>query len=313
MKINTENFTNKQEQIKVDSCSTYFEIDNNSYIIGGEKGIFQNFKEGNIKEKNNIKESYMGGIKIDSKTIAFTSNSTLPNGNDRLIFYDIKSDSIKKTIEDYSFTISRNSLALMENGYKILLCGCKKYNNYQKNGILLISADSEKFIDTADFEVYCFCPISYNIYNGYGNNEIIATDYFLAGGFSQKKNQGIIKLYKIIKNDSYNKISAEFEQDITFKEKEISKSCIIEENSKIQEKKENKININKKRDKINENLFSGFERTVSCITQSKISGNLFVTCWDGNIYIFTPPNICCYLVWDMEEKNKNEKKKNLPN
>lgn len=305
--LSTDDFSFTLEQMKVGTCSTFFEIDNNSYIIGGEKGIFHTFKQNITSEKNNIKKSYRGGIKIDDNTIAFTSNSILPNGNDELIFYDINSDSINKTIKDYSFTISSNSLALMENGYKILLCGCKKYNNFQNNGILLINEDSKEFIDTLDFEVYCFCPISYNISKEKGKKEIIPTDYFLIGGFSEMNSEGMIKLYKVIKNDSDNKISLEFVQDIIFKEQKLPNSCIIDI---IEEEKGKKFNINEKRDKINDYHFNGFERNISCITQSKNNGNLFITCWDGNIYIFDPPNIDYYLELDMEERNKNENKNN---
>lgn len=279
MEIKTKDFSYRQEQIKIAmakqdasykriSCSTYLEIDNDHYIIGGEEGIFKIFqKESDKKVIKIIEGAYIGGIKIDDKNIAFTSNSALPNGDNKLIIYKIESDSIIKEIEikGHSFTISRNSLVLMKNmkNNKILLCGCKKYLNYQKNGILIIylqkNSYKEEFYDTEDFEVYCFLPITYKK----EDKEVFHTDYFLVGGFCQKKNQGMIKLYKIIKNVSENRISIEFKQDITFP-----------------------------------NDFSGFERNVSCITQSKNNENLFVTCWDGNIYKFTPPNIGYYLHWD---------------
>ena len=43
-----------------------------------------------------IEGAYIGGIKIDDKNIAFTSNSALPNGDNKLIIYKIESDSIIK-------------------------------------------------------------------------------------------------------------------------------------------------------------------------------------------------------------------------
>ena len=49
------------------------------------------------------------------------------------------------------------------------------------------------------------------------------------------------------------------------------------------------------RPEINDN-FNGFENSISCITQSNITGNIIVTCWDGNTYLLNPPNIDFYLI-----------------
>ena len=92
-------------------------------------------------KKNSInKKAYMGGIKINDKTVAFTSNKTLPNGEDQMIFYNINSRKIDKNIIRGSFILSRNNLALMDipkefdksGNNKILLCACKKYIMGQK-------------------------------------------------------------------------------------------------------------------------------------------------------------------------------------
>ena len=58
-------------------------------------------------------------------------------------------------------------------------------------------------------------------------------------------------------------------------------------------KKENKVNILYIFDIVTENNdeFSGFDMDVSCITQSKITGNLLITCLDGNVFLFKPPNL----------------------
>ena len=95
----------------------------------------------------------------------------------------------------------------------ILLCACKKYNEYQNNGILLItlennSQESHNFYDTGNFEVYCFCPISfestinYNIFNKNNELEDNSINYILVGGFNKFKGKGLIKLYRIL----YNKL-----------------------------------------------------------------------------------------------------------
>ena len=44
---------------------------------------------------------------------------------------------------------------------------------------------------------------------------------------------------------------------------------------------------------------------ITCITQSNISGNILITCWDGNIYLFKPPNIDFFLNLDKKKKSNN--------
>ena len=45
---------------------------------------------------------------------------------------------------------------------------------------------------------------------------------------------------------------------------------------------------------INQN-FNGFKGPVTSIIQSNITGNILVSCFDGNIYLFTPPNLDYYI------------------
>ena len=92
------------------------------------------------------------------------------------------------------------------------------------------------------------------------------TDYFLVGGFDPPKKEGIIKLFKIIYGATAWGAKIEFMQDIVFE--------------------------------YNEN-FEGFEEPISSIIQSKVTGNVLVTCYDGNVYLFTPPNIDYYLEEDI--------------
>ena len=286
--INSENIQTFENNNM--TCSVYFNIKGeNDYITGGEKGIFH-YKDG--KEINNLQNAYRGGIRINEKLIAFTSNSILPNGKDELIFYNIEEDKEEKNIlkqTNYSFTISTNSLALMtskENKYNILLCGCKKYCSNQKNGIFLINLNpsqySGKFFDLEDFEVFCFCPLS--ILNE-DKKSMEKTNYFLVGGFEIEKRQGAIKLYKI--KNLAQEITIEFIQDVEFDEKEIEKYSSSEK-------------------KFKKYHFYGFERTISCIIQSKFNGNIFITSWDGYDYLCKPPNIKYYLEYD-------ERKKKTPN
>ena len=71
----------------------------------------------------------------------------------------------------------------------------------------------------------------------------------------------MIKLYKIIYKNNINEIKIIYIQNIIIKN----------------------------------NNFEGFQNAVSCITQSKITGNIMATSWDGNVYLFNPPNIDFFL------------------
>ena len=152
---------------------------------------------------------------------------------------------------------------------KILLCACKKYIKGQKNGILLINnlknidkAD-KIFYNTNNFEVHCFCPILI-----IEDNLILSklsqykkTNYFFVGGFDKNRNKGSIKLYKIKKEQKLE----------------------IEEIYEIEEI----IDINNK----NIKDFKGFKGPISSIIQSSYNGNIIITCWDGNVYLFSKPNL----------------------
>ena len=101
------------------------------------------------------------------------------------------------------------------------------------------------------------------------NIKIDKTDYFIVGGFDEDKREGIIKLFKIENNSNINEINIIYIQDIN-----------IEKN----------------------NNFEIFQMPITCITQSNISGNIIITCFDGNVYLFKPPNIDFFI--NLEKKNK---------
>ena len=243
---------------------------------------------------------YKSGIQIDNVTYAFSSNKVDINGDDKLIIYNIIKKKIIYEIKNYSFTLSRNNLCIIskeeklnneekekkeekeekEINQKILLSACKKYIKNQKNRILIIKMDlkddefSNIFYDTGNFEVMCFCNILNVQKTGYiFKNDVIIynTDYFLAGGFNREKGKGVIKLYKIIYSDNFLETKIEYIQDIMPEMKE---------------------------------KFKGFNKTISCIIQSRKTGNLLVSCWDGNIYSFTQPDMEYFSFYD-KQNNKN--------
>ena len=258
------------------SCTGCFEIKDN-YVVVGEKGVFH--FEGlivNDLEDYRIDElPIRGSFKINDNYIVLTSNSILPNGEDLLCIYDTNIKRFIKTLE-FSFVIEENGLNLMDvieeedekdkkTNNKLLLCACKKYIESQNNGILIMDTkigEKQKlfyaFYDTDDFEVNCFCPLKIK-----KNNELIITNYFLAGGLEEEKRQGMIKLYKVEYNEKGNdKINIEYLQDI------------------IIEAKDN---------------FKGFDKNIICMTQCQGNGKILVSSSDGNLYLFSEPNLDYYL------------------
>jgi len=266
------------------------EMRENNYVISGIGGTYYYVglfnKDNEVKQSIISKTTYRSGIKINDNTIALASNSLLPQGGNELIFYNIKSKKVSNRIEDYSFVINSNCLALMPReetkaNNKILLCACKKYKKNEKNGILLVNPQlqnnkrvNNEFYDTGNFEVYCFCPILLiknkkknldNIDEKYRKNiKIEDSEYFLVGGFDIEKREGLIKLYKVIYSKEAFETRIKYIQDINID---------IEDNQK----------------------YEYFDGPINYIFQSKITGNILLGCYNGKLYLLTQPNIDYYI------------------
>ena len=280
--INIQNYSYKYKAISNQRnvvYSSFYKIDDNSYLINGEKGGFKfcGKEIGKIFSYN-----YTGGIKINNDVCAFISNKLFPQGENKLIIYDFASDNVLKEILDYSFGFTSNGLCSLDGNKiksininrQILLSSCKKNN---RNGFLVINMDFERrenieeyFYETKDFYPSCICQIS-NVDNNNAvtdditkekNIEIEDTEYFVVGGFDPCKRMGGIKLYKIKFNKENKKINIKYLIDIETDD--------------------------------DDNNFKGFDSNITCITQSKITGNLLINTLDGNVYLFKPPNLECF-------------------
>ena len=258
------------------------ELEENNFLVCNKNGIFLKigFLSSIIEEKEELKiynKRFKAGIKLNKICFVLTSNSIFPGGEDKLIVYNIITKKIFYEIEGYSFNFSSNNLSLIsKNENKILFCPCKKYTKNQKNGILLVKFQFEKenkiekiFYDTGSFEVYCFCQIytKDKLNNSIFEENILKyeTDYILVGGFETFKFKGNIKLYKIINNENFIETKIEYIQDI-----EID----------------------------NNDIFKGFNGPITSIIQSKRDCHILISCFDGNIYLFNPPNIDYFLFYD---------------
>ena len=200
---------------------------------------------------------------------------------------------------------------------------------------------NETFYDTGSFEVYCFCPISIInkdnsktkkiLENEEEVTEIIKTDYFLVGGFNDEARCGQIKLYKAKFDEKQEETYIEFMQDIeiesvtendidiplittkkeeseeSLSDKDTNKNVLIfkENNSKNDSLQKQKVLDYKKKFLKERSSFYGFNGPISSIAQSRLNGNILVTCYDGNVYLLTPPNLELYL------SNNSDNKENL--
>ena len=281
------------------------EMKENNYIILGQGGAvyyIDLYNEEKVEQIKITQQTYSSGSKISDSIACLASNKLLIKGEDKLIFFNTELNEIsdKNTIEGFSFNISINCLYLVKTESKLLLfCACKKYQENQENGILIVEIELKqkeqykyKFHKT-DFEVYCFCSIS-NIKNDNkeNNDEINIdekyreniqkenTDYLFIAGFDNDKRQGTIKLYKIIpssksdetqikNNDNSEETTIKYIQDIT----------------------------------IDDENFEDFEGAISCMIQSSITGHILVTCENGNVYLFSQPNIEYFLRKDKEDNS----------
>ena len=246
-----------------------------NYIIYNGKIYYDSdiFNPPNVEKKFLIlsEKDYIGGIKLNDDYIAFTSKNSL-------FFFNSKSQKFLDEFEiknNYSFTLSENNCSIMiipeHENIKLLLVACKKYSDNDKNGILLITLKfngsdiekkDEKFHDTGDFEVNCFCPIlKIDKKQMLDPAQKIDTEHFLVGGFIKEK-KGSIQFCKVKYNNEIGKIEIEFIiQDITI------------------EKKDGKKDLE---------CFKEFEKSISSIIQFP-QLEILVTCDDGNAYLFSEP------------------------
>ena len=271
IEISNYEYNIKQYEIPEIPCFYYCEMANDNHIISGYP-LVVSFKKIFDSENNNTiykyyKKPFHSGIKINDYQLALTSNSIISK-EDNLIIINTQTKNVeKKFIDKYSFVFGPNGLTLINiEKDQIILASCKKYTSYQKNGIFLYEINkinNEKFYDTDSFEVTCICPIDYYNNNNLNDNDIIIKEKFiLVAGFNTEIREGKIQLYKLKYNEKDSFYFIEYLQDIEFLDNE---------------------------------EFSGFDMSISCIHQTNLDGRLLIGSLDGNIYLFTKPNLDFYL------------------
>ena len=246
----------------------FIQIYFDKYILSGLNNamIVHDLFNDKLESKNMNKlsnNSYKSGYLINDKYIALISNSLIPGGNNEIAIFNLSNNKMVNNITKFSPNITENGIEKIElKDNDKLLFSCKKYNSYQKNGILIVDINSineenddelnSKFYDTNNFEVNCFCQILIKKINL--NDEIIyeGTIFFFAGGFDLDKRIGSVRLYKFKKENS---LEIKYLQDIDFYD---------------------------------------FDMPVNTIIQLKESGEIIITTADKGIYRFSKPNLNLY-------------------
>ena len=280
--IDFDDFSYKIKKFPINGLSCYAceEMKKNIFIVCDNTCIMQIM---NLfgKEMSNkyviINKHFRGVYKITEDILLFSSNKVLNNGADYLKFYNVAQNKFFIEIRNYSFIATTNGLLLIKskkNNFSIVLCACKKYLKYQKNGILLVNPQiqdnkqvDDPFYPTDYFEVYCFCEL---------DTKELGINLILVGGFDNRKKRGGVRLYKIIFDaDKANETKLEYILDLN-----------LDEQQESDEKPE----------------FSG---PITSIIQSNYDKNILMTCEDGTVNLFSIPNLEFFWSKNGNEKNVN--------
>ena len=271
-----QNETIKKSENAHNSCVIFFKIINYcDNLIEEEKDeikYIESFLK-NIKcyEDTIFKKSYLLKIK---ENISIESHNSFINGEDKLILYKLSTNFKEeiKTIRGYSFPLEINSFDIMHN--KILICPCKKWVQGQKNGIFLLNFHNKEYpYYFEDTENFKVNCIC-SLYNK-DNKKNKKTDFFLVAGFNQKV---IIKLYKLLYDDyNYKSITIKFIDNIIIRKNE---------------------------------YFTEIKGPIKYIKQSKLTGEIIIYS-NKKIYVFSPPNLSKYLLFEEIEKYYNYYEKDI--
>ena len=280
VKINIQKYTYLHHDIYEGRYNLLIQ-EKDKYLIIDKKGGYKLNAPDFKSKKRVLNDTFTGGVKIKNNLYALTNNDVFQEDQNKLVIYDFSKNQILKQYDDYTmdyssknpYVLNKNKNERVNEEKQVLICTCKKEN---KNGFLLLNINSEKnenqfseyFYDTKEFEPNCYCQLlnvenNNSIYDDITNeNNIIIsnTDYFLVGGFDPEKRMGVIKLYKMI-YDRENNIKIKFLFDLDIQNEE--------------------------------NDFKGFDMKVISIQQSKTTGNLMISCLDGTVSLFKPPNFEC--------------------
>ena len=98
--LNNINYNIKTFEIQNRTNLICIEMRENNYVISGIGGTYYYpdlfNKDNEVNQTIITEKTYRSGIKINDNIIALTSNGLLPRGENKLIFYNIKSKKISR-------------------------------------------------------------------------------------------------------------------------------------------------------------------------------------------------------------------------
>ena len=247
----------------------------NNYLLAGVNTLM-NVKDlfnDNLDQKKMVKLtniSFKIGCVINNHAVLF-SNELIPGGINQLNIFDLENNSSIYSITDISPNMSENSVSLMElnDSEKRVLCACKKYKkNSGKNEILIVGVSQIKETDKMEIR-----------------HKIFDTDNYEVNCFCQIK----IKL----------KETGEFQNSLFFFAGCFDKSRHLGVVKLFKFKDEKSLNIRFLQDIEN---FGRFEMPVNTIIQCQKTGRIIITTTDGEIYLYSQPNLNLYM--NLRRKNK---------
>ena len=256
-------------------CSEWKE--NNDYKKYDINSLFEKiqnkeFEYGKLLINDSLAK-YEKGIIINKNIFIFTYNGGTTDES-ILIFYNFGLHRIEYNIKGFSFSKLPNGLYMIskEKNKKILFCACQKYFKTQKNGILIVKIDLENgksppnyyYYNTHKCQINCFCELKKTVYD---KNE----HFLLVGGYNNSCKESILKLYKIKYVKPFKRSNIKFLKDITFKE-------ILKNNKNIK----NEFNIES---------FKGYKTPITCIRIDSTFNYLFISFFNGDVCLFSPPNL----------------------
>ena len=257
---------------KEDKMNFIYQIKENLWLICYKKKIYftTNIVKGIFIRKINI-PSIVSAIKINKNYIALKSCSSTDINNNKILFFNISNLNLSPfVVEGYSLilfngglTVIPDSTSLCKN--KVLLCACKKYSNNDKNGILLINTINLEG-ENKNKNTFFYNTKDFEVYCIcpilFNYNDL---NYFFVGGFDSKRKIGYIKLFTIKFDNLFYQNNIGFIKDL---------------------------------DNIKE-----FESPIVHIILDKNyarKNNILVNCMNGDIYLFSGPNIGFHLKIDEE-------------
>ena len=259
--IDKTNYEIETKMYEVPNMKTLFcgKVNNNDCILGGINCAMKiidlfNFNKEDKKSYKLINFSIRTGLIINDRYIALISNELIPNGINLLAICDLIENKNKHLISEYSFNLSENSLCLINFEDGKKILICA-CKKYKSNQSNGILVVNMNLLEGENIKYKYYLT---NNFIPYCFCQIYLTKFIFIGGFNLDKRRGELLLYIL--------------KDIN--------ELIYVQNIEIFDNEYNN--------------FNGIDMPINNIIQTKDSGKIIITTIDGNIFLFSKPNLDYY-------------------